>query len=75
MSRVARSGGSVHVVYMTCGDAYRLAAERSGRRVSLTPADFIAFGRLRQRESLAALVQSAPGDLSPDARKLADTRE
>jgi hypothetical protein len=27
------------------------------------------------RESLAALVQSAPGDLSPDARKLADTRE
>ena len=27
------------------------------------------------RESLAALVRSAPGDLSPDARKLADTRE
>lgn len=55
MAQVVRAGGSVRVVYMTCGDAFRVAVERSKRLVSVKPADFIAFGKLRQQESLAAL--------------------
>ena len=55
MAQVVRAGGSVRVVYMTSGDAFRVAVERAKRRVSVKAADFIAFGKLRQQESLGAL--------------------
>lgn len=55
MAQVVRAGGAVRVVYMTSGDAFRVAVERSKRRVSVKPADFIAFGELRQQESIGAL--------------------
>ncbi|HHY92985.1 MAG TPA: PIG-L family deacetylase [Firmicutes bacterium] len=49
------AGARVRVVFFTCGDAFRYAAQRRLRLLRTTPASMRAFGRLRQKEALAAL--------------------
>jgi LmbE family N-acetylglucosaminyl deacetylase len=45
----------VTVAFLTNGDAFPLACAMSLKKATLTPADYIAFGELRQRESINAL--------------------
>lgn len=49
------AGARVKVVFFTCGDAFRYAAQRRLRLFKITPAGMRAFGQLRQKEALAAL--------------------
>jgi LmbE family N-acetylglucosaminyl deacetylase len=48
-------GARVKVVFLTCGDAFRYAAQRRLGVLKTTPSNMRAFGRLRQKEALAAL--------------------
>lgn len=48
-------GAKIKVVFFTCGDAFRYAAQRRLGVLKTTPSNMRAFGRLRQKEALAAL--------------------
>jgi LmbE family N-acetylglucosaminyl deacetylase len=50
-----RLGDEVRVVLATNGDGFRYAVEDQYRRLRLTPAQYIQFGYVRQKESLSAL--------------------
>ncbi|MCA1596804.1 MAG: PIG-L family deacetylase [Chloroflexi bacterium] len=50
----ARAHSPAEVILMTCGDGFRAAAARAFRHRP-TPADMLALGRLRQRETLHAM--------------------
>lgn len=65
ISRIRASGGEVRVVFLTNGDAYRLAAERETRRIKLTPQQLVSFGAARQQEAIKADSQLGlkPSDL------------
>lgn len=58
------AGSSVKVVFLSCGDAFRYAAQRRLRLLKVTPESMQAFGRLRQKEALAA---TAALGLPPEA--------
>lgn len=52
---------AVHIVVMTNGDGFRVAAEREFNKINLAPSDFVRFGYLRQQETVTALgVLSVP---------------
>lgn len=52
-----RAGIQVRVVIATNGDGYLFATMQDFRKVYPTHADFIRFGEIRQKESLAALAR------------------
>ena len=56
--RVITRGGSVHVVWMTSGDAFPEGVETAegiSRNARLTPRDFQTYGDLREHEAISAL--------------------
>ncbi len=55
MQQTLKDGGDVEVVFLTNGDAFRTAVECMTHRVNVTPADYIKFADLRQRESTRVL--------------------
>lgn len=55
IAEATRRGDDVRVVLATNGDGFRYAVEDEYHRLRLTPAQYIQFGYVRQRESLAAL--------------------
>lgn len=57
MQRVLSTGGRVHVVVMTSGDAFPQAVETAERIPNPEPEDFQKFGRMRERESERALAR------------------
>jgi LmbE family N-acetylglucosaminyl deacetylase len=73
MRQAIRAGASVRVVFVTCGDDFRLAAEREYRKLNLQPEDYARFGSLRRREArrAASALGVGPGRLRfigmPDA--------
>jgi LmbE family N-acetylglucosaminyl deacetylase len=54
IARVRGSGGQVRVVFLTNGDAFKVAASREERKIRPTPQDLIDFGAERQREAMLA---------------------
>lgn len=52
-----QAGAGVHVVYVTNGDGFRVAAERVFERTDISPSDYLKLGAMRQRESLGALAR------------------
>ncbi|MEI6913561.1 MAG: PIG-L family deacetylase [Armatimonadota bacterium] len=54
IQRVKRNGGQVRVVYLTCGDGFRVAMERTLKEIKSKPTDFIRFGEFRQNETAHA---------------------
>lgn len=52
---VLSRGGSVWVVYFTCGDGFSLAARRAFEKVTLAPPDYRRLGEARREEALRAL--------------------
>ncbi|MDR7484650.1 MAG: PIG-L family deacetylase [Armatimonadota bacterium] len=57
IQRATSVGAEVWVAFVTNGDANRLGASVAGRRLRPRPADFIAEGEERQRESRRALAR------------------
>jgi LmbE family N-acetylglucosaminyl deacetylase len=55
IQRAVRAGADVRVVFMTNGDGFPYAVQRQYRRLRPRPADYIRFGKVRQREAVAAL--------------------
>ncbi len=55
MQQTLAQGGTVEVVFLTNGDAFRTAVECMTHRMNVTPADYLRFADLRQQESLRAL--------------------
>ncbi len=55
IAEATRRGDDVRVVLATNGDGFRYAVEDEYHRLRLTPAQYIQFGYVRQKESLAAL--------------------
>jgi LmbE family N-acetylglucosaminyl deacetylase len=55
IQQALKAGAQVHVVFLTNGDGFRLAAEREFRQMRLKPDDYVRFGALRQKESRNAL--------------------
>lgn len=55
IAEAERRGNKVRVVLATNGDGFRYAVEDQYRRFRLTPAQYVQFGYVRQKESLAAL--------------------
>ncbi len=54
IARVRGAGGQVRVVFLTNGDAFKVAAGREERKIRPTPQDLIEFGAERQREAMLA---------------------
>ncbi|BCW99052.1 MAG: hypothetical protein KatS3mg024_1879 [Armatimonadota bacterium] len=54
IARVRGSGGQVRVVFLTNGDAFKVAASREERKIRPTARDLIEFGEERQREAMLA---------------------
>lgn len=54
LHQAVAAGKQVEVVIVTNGDGFALATGRAYRRLRASPARFIAFGEMRQRESLRA---------------------
>jgi LmbE family N-acetylglucosaminyl deacetylase len=57
IQRALVSGADVWVVFVTNGDANRLAAVLTGKRLPPRPEDYIAEGEVRQREARKVLSQ------------------
>ncbi len=55
LEQAEAAGGQPRVVLVTVGDAFKLAAQESLRRINVGPFDMRAFGRRRLKESRAAL--------------------
>ncbi|HEV2471142.1 MAG TPA: PIG-L family deacetylase [Chthonomonadales bacterium] len=55
MQRTLTLGGSVRVVILTNGDAFRVAVQRQVRSLRVVPKDYVNFATMRQQESLRAL--------------------
>ena len=55
ISQTLKNGGQVKVVMMTNGDGYKRAIMVDYLKINPQPADFIKFGYLRQKETIAAL--------------------
>jgi LmbE family N-acetylglucosaminyl deacetylase len=55
LQQAQAAGGRPHVILVTGGDGFRLAAEAHFRRPGLSGREMIAFGRYRLTESQAAL--------------------
>lgn len=55
IARAVAAGTPVHVVLMTNGDGFTMAAAKALNHINLTPADYVRFGNLRQKETLRAL--------------------
>ncbi|MHB8758007.1 MAG: PIG-L deacetylase family protein [Bacillota bacterium] len=55
IAEAVRRGDDVRVVLATNGDGFRYAVEDEYHRLRLTPAQYIQFGYVRQKESLAGL--------------------
>jgi LmbE family N-acetylglucosaminyl deacetylase len=55
MQKVQEAGGTVRVVYLTNGDAYRAGVRLEQRAVKVSAKDFRGYGRRRQHEARAAL--------------------
>lgn len=55
IQRVLDRGGSVQVLFVTNGDGFRSAVLASARHRRVSQRDFLAYGRLRRREAIAAL--------------------
>ncbi|MBC8100997.1 MAG: PIG-L family deacetylase, partial [Cytophagales bacterium] len=49
-----RAGIPVTVAFLTNGDGFPVAAGRALREVNISPADYVRFAEIRQRESLSA---------------------
>lgn len=45
----------VTVVLLTNGDSFRYSAEETFRKINLSPQEYVAYGQIRQKETLAAL--------------------
>ncbi|MBX6396505.1 MAG: PIG-L family deacetylase, partial [Alicyclobacillaceae bacterium] len=54
IQRVLARGKKVTVVFMTCGDGYRRAAEYAFKTSSPSAADYLRLGWLRRKEALSA---------------------
>lgn len=54
-ARVIAAGGSVRLVQMTSGDAFSEGVKRVDRIARPTASDYRAYGRRRERETLAAM--------------------
>lgn len=65
VAEARRAGAPVEVALITNGDGFRLAAERFFKKALVKPADFIALGQGRRKESLAGLAQMGlkPGEV------------
>lgn len=57
----ARARAQVGVVFVTNGDAFRVAAEETFREARVPPADYLKLASVRQRECLASLSQLGLG--------------
>jgi len=55
IAEAVRHGDEVRVVVATNGDGFRYAVEDEYHHLRLTPAQYIQFGYVRQKETLAAL--------------------
>jgi LmbE family N-acetylglucosaminyl deacetylase len=56
MMREARLRGcDVHVVFLTCGDGFRVGASRTLHVLTVTPSDYVRYGEVRQVEARTAL--------------------
>lgn len=56
LMREARLHGcDVQVVFLTCGDGFRVGASRTLHKLTVGPADYVRYGELRQGESRTAL--------------------
>ena len=55
IQQTVASGGTAKIVILTNGDAFTAAVERQYRRLRPSPADYLQFAALRQRESRSAL--------------------
>ncbi len=55
VSRVVAAGGTVQIVQMTSGDAFSEGVKRADRIDRPTAADYRAYGRRRERETIAAM--------------------
>ncbi len=54
IARAKATGAEVRVVMMTNGDAYTMSLLRNEKKVRPKPADYIEYGKLRQKETIAA---------------------
>jgi LmbE family N-acetylglucosaminyl deacetylase len=65
IARVRGAGGQVRVVFLTNGDAFKVAAGREERKIRPTPEDLVEFGAERQREAMLAGIRLGlrPSDL------------
>jgi len=52
-----RAGAQVEVVFLTNGDAFRVAAERVFDEAKVSPHDFLELAEIRQGESVASLAR------------------
>jgi len=57
IQRVVQNEGTVRVVFMTNGDGYKEAIRNRVHSVSVSPRDFVEYGKLRQEESDHALCE------------------
>lgn len=55
MQEALKNGCPVHVVFLTCGDSFRVGVARYYNKLSVQGADYIRYGTMRQGESRAAL--------------------
>jgi len=61
IQQATSSGASVLVVILTNGDAFPACTASMTKKITLKPDDYLLVGRIRQRESLAALsIQGVP---------------
>ena len=55
LTEARRNGCPTHVVFLTCGDAFRVGVSRYYKTLRVQPADCIRYGTMRENEARAAL--------------------
>lgn len=55
MQEALKNGCPVHVVFLTCGDSFRVGVSRYYNKLRVQGADYIRYGEMRQGEARAAL--------------------
>jgi LmbE family N-acetylglucosaminyl deacetylase len=55
IQKTLQAGGTVHVVFMTNGDAFRVGVASYYKIIQVKPQDYIHYGEMRQGEALKAL--------------------
>ncbi|HEX5323572.1 MAG TPA: PIG-L family deacetylase [Capsulimonadaceae bacterium] len=55
MQEAMKNGCQVHVVFLTCGDSFRVGVASYYHKLRVQPADYVRYGMMRQNEARAAL--------------------